>query len=130
MTDKHTLVGAMPWRAAIWQQSGATDTVCIKDAHGNEIVGWHGFDGVPGTKAGIRARCRLIVRAVNAYPDLATRITALEAREAELVEALTECAAEIRVMSEWANGPTAETYAALHSKCAATLAKHQEGEGK
>lgn len=61
--------------------------------------------------------------------EAATRITALEAREAELVERLTECAVEIRVMSEWASGPTAETYTALHSKCAATLAKHQEGEG-
>lgn len=55
-----------PWRAQIWQHSGLSDTVCIKDAQGREIVSWAGFDGVPGTKAEIRARARLIVKAVNA----------------------------------------------------------------
>lgn len=69
MTTQHTpgKIGDTPWKAAIWQHTGgASDMVCIKDAHGNEIVSWLGFDGVPGTKAEIRARCRLIVRAVNA----------------------------------------------------------------
>lgn len=56
----------LPWRAAIWRNSGRPDTVCIKDALGREIVGWNGFDGVPGTKAEIRERARLIVNSVNA----------------------------------------------------------------
>ena len=57
----------LPWKAAIWRHSGGSDTVCIKDADDREIVSWTGFDGVPGTKAQIRARARLIVKAVNAF---------------------------------------------------------------
>lgn len=61
-----------PWKARIFQHSGSPDTVCIHDAHGREIVHWAGFDGVPGTKAEIRARARLIVRAVNALVRVPT----------------------------------------------------------
>lgn len=71
----------------------------------------------------------------------ATRITALEAREAELVEGLRNMA---DVVAVWAMQPTAPTrqrdrwhqdqWDQLSQVCGemleATLAKHQEGEGK
>lgn len=62
-------MSGFPWKAKIWQHVGQPDTVCIKDADDREIVSWTGFDGVPGTKAEIRARARLIVRAVNALKE-------------------------------------------------------------
>ncbi|MEK7414309.1 MAG: hypothetical protein AAB263_13420 [Planctomycetota bacterium] len=59
-----------PWKAAIWRHSGQPDTVCIKDAQGREIIGWNGFDGVPCTKAEIRANAHRIVTAVNCHDAL------------------------------------------------------------
>lgn len=55
-----------PWKAVIWKHPGHSDTVCVKDSDGREIIAWTGFDGVDCTKAEIRANARLAAAA----PDL------------------------------------------------------------
>jgi hypothetical protein len=82
--SEHT---ATPWRACIWRHTGSSDTVCIKNADGREIVGWNGFDGVPCTKAEIRANARLIAKAVNSHDRL---VKALELA----ANRLSRCAVE------------------------------------
>lgn len=66
-----------PWRAVIWRHSGQPDTVCVKDAQGREIIGWPGFDGVPCTKAEIRANAKLAAAA----PDLLAALKGLIPRD-------------------------------------------------
>lgn len=72
---------------------------------------------------GFEVRAATEAEAITAWnkraPDPA--LEALAAENGALIALLTECAAEIRVMSEWASGPTAEQYAALHSRVTATL---------
>ena len=78
--------------------------------------------GTRGARLTICTRAAAALEAISA--DLCTKIaqnSELAAENGSLIALLTECAAEIRVMSEWASGPTAEQYAALHSRVTATL---------
>lgn len=78
--------------------------------------------GTRGARLTICTRAAAALEAISA--DLCAKIaqnSELAAENGSLIALLTECAAEIRVMSEWASGPTAEQYAALHSRVTATL---------
>lgn len=90
MTDVEELRGLLakatpgPWTARIWQHPGKADTVCVKDSREREIIGWNGFDGVPCTKAEIKANARLVAAAKRALPALLAELESLRERFSEL----------------------------------------------
>ena len=131
MTDKHT---PGPWFAVPY--GDGHDTVICEDEAGNQRIA---FMAIPGSRdeqsrrkkwAEIKANARLIAAA----PDMATRITALEAREAELVERLSNASEELEYFVEFARRQSefegdADAGFAVVREARATLAKHHEGEG-
>jgi len=68
------LVTPGEWEPCVYRHSGRPDTVCVKQ-DGKEIINWMGFDGVPLTKAQIRAMVKLICLLRNNLPTI---IAALE----------------------------------------------------
>lgn len=68
------------WKAVVWKHSGGSDTVCIKDSRDREIIAWPGFDGVPCTKAEIRANARFIAAARNNIGALLDTIVSLRSK--------------------------------------------------
>lgn len=67
---------------------------------------------------------KLVRAAINAEAD-ARLIAAAPA----LLEALEECAPELRIMSEWANGPTSAAYSEKYARALAAISL-AKGEAK
>jgi hypothetical protein len=153
MTDKHTLVERLQQQLEIIQDydrplpwvvhSGSSyRRIASKPTRENPrsfpdgnvlhgIVDRH--DGHHDLSMG-EAQLVALVAIINAIPELCTRITALEAREAELVERLSNAAEELEYFVEFARRQSefegdAEAGFAAVREARATLAKHQ-GEGK